>query len=188
MAIKKLGSVKLTDTLIVAPLNLAGGGTEITGNLPVSNLNSGTGASASTFWRGDATWAAIPDTTGLAQITWDAPGAESSNVIEIQGRLKTNAGVEIASANGEVEIIVSDSATDAEPSATATLAAAASPVGTLMAGSGTATARFRTSAAGYFKVAVSETAAASRYLWIRQGTNSQYWIRAGEAPKQVTFA
>lgn len=126
--------------------------------------------------------------TALVSVVWGTPAAEVANVVEVPASCVDFDGTAFASGIVDVQIKVTDGAADADVSSTATIAAAATPVGTLLSGSGTATVVMRTNAAGLFRIAVAETAVGFRYLWVNAGGQARLWVRSSTGVLELAFA
>jgi hypothetical protein len=129
-----LPAAALADTVISGPITFASGfsitgshvsvaavdlATGVTGDLGVSHLDGGTGASSTTFWAGDGTWKTSVASQRVA-IGWDPNIDPNNNVIATIDQAST-----VASLVGTVHVAVG---------ATATLSINKAPSGTACSG------------------------------------------------------
>ncbi len=124
----------------------------------------------------------------LVSIQWDVPQAEVGNTIQLDGNVLDLNGLPLLSSVVDAKIIVTDSATNANPSPTAIFSAPSGGTGVNLAGIGTATLIIR-AVLGQLTIAVTEsTPNCMRYLWISAAGHERVYVRAFAGIQELVFA
>jgi hypothetical protein len=89
------GATSGAATLTVSAVSLS---SQVVGNLPVTNLNSGTGATSSTFWRGDGTWVSSAPFSGDITSVVAGPGLSG-------GATSGDATVQVSSVSLSTQVV-----------------------------------------------------------------------------------
>ena len=128
----------------------------------------------------------IAGTAANVSVTFSTQNNVAAGLVEIVGSC-TVEGVAFANATVAVEMLITDSAGEYEPSNTTVFLTPSVQIGQALAGVTTARLTQRTDSNGQFKIALYEPTPSIKYLWLKASGNEQFPIVAKNGIKEVFF-